>query len=294
MIQLYLLMFCLFSPFGLADSAVKPLAYVQDVVITQYDLDQRVKILKIQMPDDAFANISEKQLKQQVLEQMIGDLVQYNEALRVGVVVSNKQVDEGIDRALYSQSKTLTKFKRALKVANIEWKDFTSQFKQEMTVSKLHHLLFKDKVKITPTDIKAYIHKHQFDRNNYLVTSAIIPASQYSRKQAKELKVQWSGNPVLDWPSDVDVNQLEWRGYGDFPQLLQKHLVKLEIGQVSAPIKSSKNYILLRLNNVNIHEALSASDAQRQVYDAQFQALFKPWYKSLLKHTYIKNVSNAL
>ncbi|HJN38150.1 MAG TPA: SurA N-terminal domain-containing protein [Gammaproteobacteria bacterium] len=293
MIQILLLLVMLVCPFGLADNVAKPLVYVQDSVITRYDLAQRIKVLKMEMPAAALERYTEDQLHQHVLEQMVGDLVQYNEALRLKVTVSDEEARAGIDRTLKSKSLMLSQFKRELTRNRIDYKDYFRQFKQDMTVSKLHQSMFYDRIKVSSEDIKTYIREHQFDRNSYLVTSVIIPSRLYTKDQVEGLQARWKQSESIAWPSDVDINQLDWRGYNDFPSQLQKSLVKLTIGQVSNPIKSSSNYILLRLNNINKQEDITDNEAQRQIYNSQFKVLFEPWYQSILKHTYIKHISNA-
>ena len=47
MIQILLLFIVLLTPLGYADQVAKPMVYVQNSVITNYDLEQRIKVLKI-------------------------------------------------------------------------------------------------------------------------------------------------------------------------------------------------------------------------------------------------------
>ena len=95
----------------------------------------------------------------------------------------------------------------------------------------------------------------------------------------------------MNWPKEASVNMLDYRMYSDFPTSVQKQLVKLKVNAISDVIISSNNYILVKLIDHKIGQKVSKLDAQRDIYNSQFEALFKPWYQDLLKRTYIKKVN---
>ena len=62
---------CLSVPFINAGTSAKPLVYVQKDMITEFDLEQRIKVLYLQLPPEAYKGMPEATFKAQVLDQMI-------------------------------------------------------------------------------------------------------------------------------------------------------------------------------------------------------------------------------
>lgn len=127
--SLFSLIFLLLSSGQLiAKSAVIPLdkiiAVVDDNIITQIELDERVKLISQQIKQQGSRLPSLEVLHKQVLERLILEKLQLNIANKTGIRVNDEMVNNVIANIARENRLSMQKFREVLKKDGFQFADF--------------------------------------------------------------------------------------------------------------------------------------------------------------------------
>lgn len=163
---------CLLLLAGSAQAAQlnKVAAVVNGKVITMFDLQ------KAALPDLARARLNPndpKQAKQvnevlrKALDMLIVNILVEQEARRLGVTVSDSEVDQELVRLMRERRLTRAQFEEQLKRQNLSLADLRETFERNILRQKIMGMQVGRKVVVTPEEIRDYYEKHKneiFDR----------------------------------------------------------------------------------------------------------------------------------
>ncbi len=236
-------------------------AVVNDTVISQYDLRQRVALfLATTGAKPTKENID--RIHDQVLKQLETERLELLEAQKNNITVSGSEVDKAIDNITSDNSMTLDQLKGMLAQSGVNIATLRSQIATQIAWSKTVQGMYGDRINITPADVDAEL-KHEAataDRPHYQVAeifqsvdnpeqdSKILKDMQELREQIQEgapfqaVARQFSQNPTAAQGGD-----LGWMADGQLPKPLNDALRAMKPGTVSDPIRGAGGYYILFL-----------------------------------------------
>lgn len=161
-ILLFLSLFVSFHA-GSAEVIERVVAVVNDEPITLIELNRESNPLLAAIKDDPEGDAKKEKIKkieEKVLDDLIDQKLQLQEAKSMGISVG----DETVNLAMEDQKKSYglddNQFIQSLKQENVTLEDFKERIRQQLTIMSLLNANIKPKVVITSSEIKDYYDKN--------------------------------------------------------------------------------------------------------------------------------------
>lgn len=278
-------------------------AIVNNDVITQRELGDRVGVVVLQLKKQGTALPPQEVLEKQVLERMIVERVQLQYAQETGIRVDDSQIDATVQRIAQQNKVDLAGFRQILEKEGIPFNKFRDELRDEITIARLREREVDNKVTVADSEVDNLLAARAArsgGEDEYNVAHILISLpenaspEQIQERKAKadaalnELKKGASFSQVAASFSDaqdaMEGGQLGWRSPARLPGLFADTLSKLKTGEVSAVLRSPNGFHILKLVDrrskdaplmvqqtharhilIKTNEAVSEADAKRRL-----------------------------
>jgi peptidyl-prolyl cis-trans isomerase SurA len=237
-------------------------AIVNDAIISDYDLRQRLNLLAATSGVRPQNDEQRKALRSQVLRQLETEKMQTQEANRKNIVISADDVDKAIDNLVKENGLTLDKLKDVLKGNGVNISTLRSQIAVQIAWQKAVEDEFGDQVRLRPgeVDLEYARVKAGAQKQHYLVAEIFLGVdnpeqddkikadAQRIREQIVQgapfntLARQFSQSPSA--ASGGDLGTVE---EGQLATELNATIARMKIGDISDPVRSVGGYYILFL-----------------------------------------------
>ncbi|HEX5464966.1 MAG TPA: peptidylprolyl isomerase [Burkholderiales bacterium] len=253
------------QPIVLLDRVV---AVVNDDVITQNDLDQRMKSVEQQLQQQGTSLPPQAELQKQVLQHMITEKVQLQYAKQTGIKIDDTQLQRAIARIAQDNRLTVDALRGGLAQQGVSWDQFRDRIRNEITLTKLRQRDVNDKVVVTEGEVENYLrmqHEHSGGREEYNLSHILILVPEQAspeqiaqqRKRAdaalNEIREGTDFRQVAaaysDAPDAMQGGALGWRPAGRLPQIFTDALKTMKIGDVSPILRSANGFHIIKLDD---------------------------------------------
>ncbi|WP_206997583.1 peptidylprolyl isomerase [Trinickia mobilis] len=143
------------SPSGQTADSVA--AIVNNDVITQLELDQRVGLITRRLQQQNAPVPPLDQLRAQVLNQMVLERIQLEKAKEDGINVSDADVQTTLQRLAQANSMSLDMYRARLEAEGVPWSVFARDARTELTLSRLREKEVDSKVTVSDAEVANYI-----------------------------------------------------------------------------------------------------------------------------------------
>ena len=246
------------------DSAV---AVVNDDVITRHELNERLRVVIRQLQKQGTPLPDPAILEKQLLEHMIGDMLQAQFAKENGVRVDDTQLDLAISR-IGQQNKfsSLAEFRARLESEGVDFKKFREEIRSEIISTRLREREVESKLIISDTEIDNYLANKAnaggSDEEFHLAHILVVVPEQASAEKiqaalnkAEQALGQLKGGAdfaqVAAGSSDatdaLKGGDLGWRPGDRIPPLFMSELQKLKPGQTTMVLRSPSGFHIIKL-----------------------------------------------
>ncbi len=244
------------------------LVIVNNDVITQSELDSRMKDVERRIAAQHIQAPPESTLRKQVLNQLILQRLQLQLAKRAGIKVSSTQVGTALQTIAARNKLTLPALYKALDGEGITPAQFRRQIHNQMIIQKLIDREIKDQVTVSQTEIRNFLasEARHNDMVEYNVSHILIPIPekatpaqiQQAERKADDLvkELRAGGNfeqmavANSQGQSALEGGKLGWKQPGQLPQLFLNALRKMKPGDISGVLRSANGFHILKLNAV--------------------------------------------
>ena len=271
---------------GLLQAAPKLLdkivVVVNDDVITQTMLDNRVNDFRKQLELSQLSRIDPKTLSKQVLERMIRDTIQIQKAKQFGITVDDLMLNRMLERLAQSNNLTLDGFRDAIESQGISYARFREQTRQELIINQLQQRVVASKINVSDQEVKQYIEQNEssgsanaaFHLRHILIATpeTASPEDLASAKKKAEsvYKKIKHGSKFEDMAikyssgrNALKGGDLGKRKVNELPQLFVEAVKGLSPGETSKPVKSASGFHLLQLvSSSNDHVMVQQTNAR--------------------------------
>lgn len=266
-------------------------AVVNDTAITSSDLNERIKLILLSSGLPSSAEM-EKKIKPQILNSLIDEALQMNEANSLEIVVDKSAIEKGIDQIANQNRVTPDQFRKILKQKNVNIETLRKQVSSQIAWSNVVQVRIRPRINVSDTDIQA--RKDQMLSNigkqEYLTAEIFLPFTQKDQRakviqlanrltsQIREGKApfskvarQFSGKAGASKGGD-----LGWVQQGQLSEKLDKAVKTIGKGNVSNPIIGDNGIHILLVrdtrkitnktipNNEAIHNQIGMERLERQ------------------------------
>jgi peptidyl-prolyl cis-trans isomerase SurA len=241
-------------------------AVVNDEVITQNDLNERVNLVVRQLQRQGGQLPSSDLLSRQILERMINDLLQVQLAKETGIKVDDPTLDRTIERIALENNLSTTEFRSALERDGIKYPRFREDIRSEIMLARLREREVENGIVVTDAEVETELAREARETSGdsefrlshvlVLVPPQASPEQIEGRRRRAMLalsELRRGANfaqiaaTYSDAPDALQGGNLGWRSSGRLPSLFLETLEKLQPDEVSDILRSPNGFHIVKL-----------------------------------------------
>jgi len=238
-------------------------ATVNDESISDYEVRQRVALyLATSGINQQLTEQQRKRIHSQILDQLENEKVQLQEAVKKKITVSPTEVDKRINAMMADNRFTIQQLRATLTTAGASEDALRAQITASIAWMKAVQDEYSDRVNVTPEMVDAEMARlaEGANRAHYHVMEIFVPVDNPEqdakvKKDAEEIVNQLhQGAPFAmvarqfsQHPTAATGGDIGWVYDGQLAPELNKEVAKLEVGQITPPIRSTGGYYVLAL-----------------------------------------------
>lgn len=251
-----------------AQSLDRIVAVVNDEVILESDLQDMEQTVRQQIRQRDAAMPPSDVLRKQVLERLIMQRLQIQEADKVGIRVGDDALNAALKQIADNNQLTLRQFRDVLEEDGYDFSLFRETIRDEMIISRLRKSQVEDRVVVSDREVDNFLATQkvqeggqvQYELQHILISlpEAAAPEEVQSAQEKLE-KVQTLLNEggnfaqiaagYSDGQNALEGGELGWRKQGELPSLFADVVPTLGIGEVSQPLRSGSGFHLVRVKD---------------------------------------------
>ncbi|HYP79670.1 MAG TPA: peptidylprolyl isomerase [Steroidobacteraceae bacterium] len=259
----------------LLDRAV---AVVNDGIVTESDLQEQIAAITERLTEQKTPLPPPDVLRKQVLDRLVIQEIQLQRAEKVGLKITDEQLNEQLADIAKRNNITLAQLPAALAQQGIEYAGFRDNMRKEMTLQRLRQRDVLSKINVTPRELEQFLERMKklpSETDEYNV-SHILLAVPPEATQAQVKEVEKLAEDVYNRSKNEDFGRLAvaysnsqtaleggalgWRKGPELPTVLAEIVVGLKPGDVSRPLFTNTGYHLVKLNGIRSTEGSHIKD----------------------------------
>lgn len=242
-------------------------AVVNEDVITRRDLDDRMRVVSVQLREQGTPAPPTDVLEKQVLDRMIYTRVQLQFAKETGLRVDDGQLDSAIARIAENNKITPAKLRETLEKDGVSFAKFREDIRDEIVMSRLREREVDNKITVAESEIDNLLNalksqdgkSEEFDLSHILVRvpeQASPEQLRDRRARAEQALAQIKGGTDFrqvaasfsDAPDSVQGGAMGWRELARLPSIFAETVKSMSPGEVSPILRSPNGMHIVRLN----------------------------------------------
>lgn len=259
---------------AVAESVQRAAAVVNGVVISTFDLNQRIKMI-LATSGGASGEAAERRLREQVLRTLIDEILQLSAAKKDNITISDKDIDASIQKIAEQNKTSPEKILGSLAAAGVHPETLRTQIQAELAWSKIIEERIAPRVNVSESAIDLEMKRiaDGATKPQFLVSEIFIsidaPGDEPRARRAIDQIYQQlqSGTtfPALatefsESASAARGGDLGWIQDGDVSRELWNALQNMRPQTLSQPIRAPNGYYILALRD-KMRPAGSAAEA---------------------------------
>ena len=236
-------------------------ATVNDESISDYEIRQRMALyLATAGITQQLTGDQKKRIRGQILDQLEAEKLQLQEAVKKKITVSPVEVDKFINNMLNTQHITIQQLRSSLSGAGASEDALRAQITASIAWQKAVQDEYGDRVDVTPEMVNSEMQRYAESANktHYHLMEIFLPVENPEqnakvKKDADDIETQLhQGAPFpmvarqfSQHPTAATGGDIGWVSDGQLAPELNDAVAKLELGGVSAPIRSTGGWYIL-------------------------------------------------
>jgi peptidyl-prolyl cis-trans isomerase SurA len=274
--------FCLSSAFALVLSAAlhaqtrdigvhgemldRIAAVVNDGLVLKSELDAQMDAVTKRLQEQKVELPSQSVLRQQVLDRLILQEIQAQHAKRVGLTISDEQLNGALQEIAGRNKIPFDQLPTALAAQGVDYKTYRESMRKELTLSTLRQRDVIAHINVSPHELEQYLAREQtaaandeFNVSHILLSlpAAATPQQleEISHKAqdlaARAAKGEDFGQLAIansNSQTALDGGHLGWRKGSQLPQFILDLVTKMKPGEVSEPVRTPSGFHIIKLD----------------------------------------------
>ena len=235
-------------------SIFSPIIEVNNSIITQFELDQRTKLVEIlNIPGDPVYVAK---------EQLIDERLKQNEAEKIGITVSDKEISTRLDHFASKANVSISDFYKRLKVLGIYPTTFQTYIETEILWRKIVIKKFEKASLISELEVKKAKDRASFENNfQVLLTEIIIPKSfddlndveALTQSLTKIRSIEAFSDAAKKYsvaPTAATGGLIKWQDFEKLPDIVKPLILGLSPGEVTEPVRLAKAVAIFQVRDI--------------------------------------------
>jgi peptidyl-prolyl cis-trans isomerase SurA len=264
---------CLFAPAtGFSQSPAdiieldRIVAIVNDDVLMESELTVRMREISNELRSKGIPPPPIVVLKKQVLERLILQRLQLQEASQSGVRIEDEVLNRTIQKIAEGNGLTLNQFKRILERDGHSFSQFREDVRNQIMIGRVRNRLVNNRIKVSDQEIDHLLEnleKRGGLSNQYRIGHILIAVpeaattSQIQELRARAQRVvdklkagadfRQTAAANSDSQTALDGGDLGWRKQGELPSAFEEIVPGMDTGQVSDIIRTPGGFHIIKL-----------------------------------------------
>ncbi len=240
---------------------------VNDDVITESELNQRLRETRKQLELEKISAPPDAALKKQLLERMVLERLQTQLATQSGIRISESDVDRAFETVAQRNKLGAEEFRKALAQRGMDVAAYRNTLRDQLTIQQLLEREINNRVTVTDNEVENFLENPQsradmdvaYQLSHILIgipEAASPEAIQAARKRAEDVHRQLAGGgnfeeTAVSQSQGADAlkgGNLGWKKAGELPELFLATIKNMAVGSVSEILRSPNGFHILKLN----------------------------------------------
>ncbi|NPB09400.1 MAG: hypothetical protein GXO17_03510 [Thermodesulfobacteria bacterium] len=278
-------------------------AVVNDEVITLSELDEAAAPLYkrylagVKNPVERDRLINE--IRRKVLREMIDDLLVAQEVERLGITVTDEEIDHFIENVKQQNGLSDEQLEEMVRAQGLTMEEYRKRIADQIKRIKLIQTQVRGRLVITEEELRDYYQKHYLSsgQTKYELAAIIIRGEDAEEKARKAYEELRSGADFVEVARKYSVLPDSGKGLGTFsleelsPEV-REVIRGLKPGEFSRPVKVGDTWQIFLVIAVHAEGAKSFEEAkpeiQQKLYQEKVDQLFQNWLKELREKSYVR------
>ncbi len=241
-------------------------AVVEEDVVLASEMIDRLQRIRNQFEANNAQLPPNDILVSQLMERLIIESLQLQEADRRGLSISDERLTEAVGAYADQANMTLEEFSEALLADGISYLEFRQQIRQEMLISGLQRNVVNRRITITDQDISDLLNSPYYQQllsdefkvghillaiDSAATDGAIAEAEAASIEIVETLRAGEDFSQIAIAKSAgaraLEGGDLGWRRAGELPSLFAETVLQMNLGDIADPIRSSSGIHIIKL-----------------------------------------------
>ncbi|MDE3020416.1 MAG: peptidylprolyl isomerase [Pseudomonadota bacterium] len=241
-------------------------AVINSDVITAHELNRRLIETESDLKEQGTPLPPINVLRRQLLEHLITEHIELQQAKKTGISISDEQLDEAINNIAAQNNLTTAELEQKIQSNGLSIKEFRNKIRNQMMIERLKQRDVLSRIQVSDAEInnflkqkalqpdmdKQYKISHIFIRLPDNATTAQIDATKKRAEQAlSDLKAGMNFGQVAasysDAPDALSGGLLNWRSGAQLPDLYLKAITNLSPGSITGVFRSPNGFNILKL-----------------------------------------------
>jgi peptidyl-prolyl cis-trans isomerase SurA len=242
-------------------------AIVNDGIVLKSELDAQMDSVSKRLSEQKVELPSQSVLRQQVLDRLIVQEIESQQAKRVGLTVSDEQLNGALQEIAARNKIPFDQLPTALGAQGVDYKLYRDSMRKELTLNTLRQRDVIARITVTPHELEQYLDRQQsaaandeFNVSHILLSlPAAATPQQLTEISAKAQDLVVRAQKGEDFgqlaiansnsQTALDGGQLGWRKGSQLPQFILDLVTKMKPGEVSAAVRTPSGFHIVKLND---------------------------------------------
>lgn len=244
----------------------KVIAVVDDDVVMASELHQRMSMLATQLQANNTEMPPAEVMQQQLLEHLIVESLQLQIGQRVGVTITDAELDQAIERMKKANNLNHEQFIAKLKQDRLTLNSVREQIRRDMIIEQVQRGSVNRRIKISEQEIDNFLRSKEgelFSSPDYNLGHIFVSVAS-SASSDEITKAQNKANDLHEQlQAGVDFRQLAvgnsngqnalkggdlgWRKSAQMPEIFADAIADISKGEITEPLRSGAGFHILKL-----------------------------------------------
>ncbi|KZZ55616.1 molecular chaperone SurA [Oleiphilus sp. HI0123] len=239
----------------------KVIAIVDDDIVMQSELAQRVNSItkRLQRQNTPLPSLSV--MRQRVLDQLILESIQLQMANRTGIRIGDAQLNTTLENIARSNNMTLSQFEAQLELEGDTYASAREQIHREMVISRVQKRQVDQRVRVTEQEVQAFLASKEGRTQSgleYLIGHILIALPESADKEQERVALDKANNILKELKAGEDFQKtavaqsdgrqaleggvIGWRKESELPTIAADIIPSLAIQEPSSLIRTGSGF----------------------------------------------------
>jgi len=233
------------------------LVVVNEDVITQSEFDYRFQRIKAEVAKDPNAQPLPPDVSSQVLNSLVSDRIQLQEAERRGIEISDEEIDFALERIAAQDNLTSDQLLSIRSQEGESAKRFRNGIKSSLILSRLTEFYTRSRVIVPEYEIDGFIEVNKLADNGteYKIAHILIKSPDENKALADRVRQELDEGlsfqeGILQYSEATDAKEgglIGWRTAAQLPEIFLTALKDVKVGGITDVLTSTSGLHILKL-----------------------------------------------